>query len=82
MCSLSLPLPFSQMAAKERVHAQPEPVRFVQTVLTDTLIKAYLSAYSADSVANFAPPPFDADLHAGGHALMRLACIAQGRFVA
>jgi hypothetical protein len=70
------------MVAKAQIRTQPESVRFLQMVLTDTLLKAYLSAYSADSAASLVPPPFDVDLHAGGHALMRLACIAQGRYVA
>ena len=59
-------------------------MRLAHTVLLDTLVKAYLTAYTAPHATTaLAPPvPFDVDVHAAGHALMRLACIAQGQFVA
>jgi hypothetical protein len=58
-------------------------VQLLHAVLTDTLLHHYLRAYSAPSAAALvAPFAVDADLHAAGHAVMRLACIAQARFVA
>jgi hypothetical protein len=65
--------------AEQRLQALPLGVRALQTVLTDTLIKAYLTAYENPRAV---PHAFDQDLFAAGHAIMRLACIAQARFVA
>jgi hypothetical protein len=58
-------------------------VQLFHAVLIDTLLHHYLGAYAAPTAdALVAPFAVDADLHAAGHAVMRLACIAQARFVA
>ena len=47
----------------------------------DTMILAYRHAYEGGSSFG-SPAEFDSDMHAASHALIRLALIVMGRFIA
>ena len=66
--------------AQKVVAAQSEALRLAKVALYDTMMLAYVSAYEGNEKCAVAP--FDAELHAGGYAVVKLAIICQAEYVA
>ena len=66
--------------AQKVVEAQSEDLRLAKTALYDTMMLAYISAYEGNTECPVAP--FDATMHAGGYAIIKLAIICQAEYVA
>jgi hypothetical protein len=76
------------MVALRRVEAQPKAVAGVRHALYDTLITRFIEAYQhageeeGQEVGAAVGPDFDAVLHRGAYAVIRLAIITNADFIA
>jgi hypothetical protein len=66
--------------AKHVVEAFPDSLKLAKVALYDTMLTAYVNAYTGN--ANCKVAPFDEAMHAGGYAVIKLAIICQAEYVA
>lgn len=67
--------------ASEMIAAQSDEVAIVKSALYDTLIMGYLGGYTGD-LEKYPIIPYDQDLHAAAHCIIRLAIIVMTGYIA